>query len=47
MVDHQDNDQITTFITSRRYVVGVGETLDDVQTSGEWIATENPVDVPP
>lgn len=24
----------------QRYVIGAGETLDDVQASGEWIAAE-------
>lgn len=38
---------ITTFVTANYYIVGVGDTVDEAQATGEWVATENPVDVHP
>lgn len=43
--DSQDAIDPTAFVSSYYYIVGVGETIDDVQVSGEWIATDSPVDV--
>lgn len=30
---------------SQRFVIGAGESVDVAQASGEWIATETPVEV--
>lgn len=35
----------TTFITSQYYIVGAGETVDEIRDTGKWIATDGPVDV--
>lgn len=31
----------------QRFVIGRGETVDDVQASGEWLATDTPAEVRP
>lgn len=36
---------LTAFVTTEHYVVGVGETIDQLQASGEWLATDEPADV--
>lgn len=36
---------LTSFITARYYVVGGGETMSEIEANGEWLATDDPVDV--
>ena len=38
---------LTVFITAEYYIIGAGETVDEIQESGEWLATDNPRDVRP
>jgi hypothetical protein len=35
----------TAFVSPYYYIVGVGETIDDVQVTGEWVAIDSPVEV--
>jgi len=35
----------TVFVTAEQYVIGTGETIDELQATGEWLATEAPVEV--
>jgi hypothetical protein len=37
----------TAFVTREYYVLGAGETVTDVRTSGQWLATDDPVEVRP
>lgn len=36
---------LTTFVTDGYYILGAGETVDEVTTSGEWLLTDDPVEV--
>jgi len=36
---------LTVFITTEYFVVGDGGSIDEIQTSGRWLATSDPVDV--
>ena len=35
----------TVFVTSEYFLVGVGESVADVERTGEWVATSDPVEV--
>lgn len=37
--------ELTTFVSGDYYILGAGETIDDIQKNGEWLAVENPMDV--
>jgi hypothetical protein len=46
--DHSESlpePDVSSFSTSDSYVVGAGETLDELQANGQWIKTTDPVDV--
>jgi len=34
-----------TAVQPQRFVVGVGESVDQVQASGKWLASDTPVEV--
>lgn len=40
-----DETDCTTFVTARYYVIGCGETISDLEASGEWLVTDDPVDI--
>lgn len=42
--DHEPDD-ITSFVTASHYVIGAGETLQELQVNGQWLRTDDPVDV--
>lgn len=43
----EDEIEFTSFVTDDYFIVGAGESLDELQTSGEWLAVDDPVDVRP
>ena len=43
--DYPGETDVTAFVSGTHYVVGAGETMDAVQTRGEWLATDDPVEV--
>jgi hypothetical protein len=48
--DSRDTTQVadpTAFVTREYYVLGAGETVADVRTSGRWLATDDPAEVRP
>lgn len=34
-----------SFSTTNCFVVGAGETLDEIQASGQWLKAANPVEI--
>lgn len=36
---------LTAFSNAEAFVVGAGETIDELQSNGQWIKTTDPVDV--
>jgi hypothetical protein len=36
---------LTVFITTEYYIVGDGGSIDEIQTSGRWLATSEPAEV--
>jgi hypothetical protein len=40
-----ENADLTTFVTARYYVVGDGETVDEIQSNGRWLGIDDPVEV--
>lgn len=36
---------VTVFVTADHYIVGAGETMEEVSARGEWVMTQDPVDV--
>lgn len=42
---HNDSGNLTSFVTANHYVIGAGETIEEIQVSGEWVKTDDPVDV--
>lgn len=43
--DSQTDADLTTFVTDGYYILGAGETVDEVTTNGEWLLTDDPVEV--
>jgi hypothetical protein len=37
--------KIREFQRGGQFVLGAGEELDDLQANGEWLSTDNPVDL--
>lgn len=42
-----ESETLTAFVTSQYYIIGAGESLDEVQSTGEWLATDDPITVRP
>jgi hypothetical protein len=38
---------LTAFITTEYFLLGAGETISQLQASGEWLATDDPAEVHP
>lgn len=36
---------LTAVVTEQYFFIGVGESVDELRESREWIASDNPVDV--
>lgn len=47
MAAHNDHEpaEITSFVTATHYVIGAGETVEELQVNGQWLRTDEPVDV--
>lgn len=43
----ENGTEFTSFVTADYYIVGAGESLDEIQANGEWLAVDEPVDVRP
>jgi hypothetical protein len=43
--DPRTDADLTTFVTDGCYVLGAGETAEEVTASGEWLLTDTPVEV--
>lgn len=43
----ENETEFTSFATAEYYIVGAGESLNELQATGEWLAVEEPVDVRP
>ena len=43
--DETTGSGLAVFITTEHYVVGAGESIDEIQASGRWLATSEPVEV--
>ncbi|MEF8781796.1 MAG: hypothetical protein V5A39_14075 [Haloarculaceae archaeon] len=41
----QDSAEIASFVTASHYVIGAGETVQELQMNGKWLRTDDPVDV--
>jgi len=43
--DSRTDADLTTLVTDGYYIIGTGETVDEMTTSGEWLLTDDPVEV--
>lgn len=39
--------ELTVFVVGEHYIVGAGESIDEIQKNGEWLAAEEIAEVRP
>jgi len=44
MANPTSEPEAVSFVTAEHYIVGAGESVEEVRDSGKWIATDAPVD---
>ena len=40
----EEPSEAVPFVTAEHYIVGAGESVEEIRDSGKWIATDAPVD---
>jgi len=40
----EDPSEAVPFVTAEHYIVGVGDSVEEIRENGRWIATDAPVD---
>lgn len=42
-----DGSEVNNFVVAGSYIIGVGDTIDELQASGEWLAAERTMEINP